>query len=462
MHKVKFNGEILFANDGETLSQVLMRYGKTSVEHPCGGRGVCGKCTVTVNGKEELSCLYKIHSDIEAEAEKKREILSPTGAVENKVNSDSLCFVLDIGTTTLALALVATDEKKIIKTVTCTNPQRAYGADVISRIDYCCKNSPQKLQKVITEAINTMLSEFDVCKVNTLYISGNTTMLHHLLGEDCSKMGVAPYTPAFLEAKCVDAHSLGIKKADRIETLPCIAAFMGADITAGLNFVGTPQDDKYSLLVDLGTNAEIVLFGKNGAVSTSAAAGPCFEGANISCGMSAVDGAIFSFKEGNARTIGNKPPVGICGSGLIEIVAYLLENGIVDKTGYMKSERFEVAENIFITQEDIRQYQLAKSAVFSAIMALVKYNNITLDSIERVYLSGGFSAMADIKAAVRTGLLPEELEKKCICINNSSLLGTVKYACEKNDLESLAKKTKYIDLSADAFFSDMFIENMMF
>ncbi len=461
MHKANFNSEILFAADGETLSQVLMRYGK-AVEHPCGGRGVCGKCTVTVNGREELSCRYKVKSDIEVVTAEKGEIISPTGAVESKTDSDKLCFVLDIGTTTLALALVATDEKKIIKTVTATNPQRAYGADVISRIEYCRKNSAEVLQKVLVEAINNMSAEFDVCKVDMLYASGNTTMLHLLLGEDCSKMGVAPYTPAFLEAKCVDAHSLGIKKADRIETIPCIAAFMGADITAGLNFIGTPRDEKYSLLVDLGTNAEIVLLSKNGSVSTSAAAGPCFEGANISCGMSAVEGAISGFKNGEVKTIGNKSPVGICGTGLIEIVAYLLENDIVDKTGYMECERFEVAENIFITQEDIRQYQLAKSAVFSAIMALVKYNNITLDSIEQVYLSGGFSAMADIKAAVRTGLLPEELEKKCVCINNSSLLGTVKYACEKNDLENLAKKTKYIDLSADAFFSDMFIENMMF
>lgn len=461
MYEVKFNGEILLAADGETLSQVLMRYGK-AVEHPCGGRGVCRKCTVTVNGREELSCRYKVSSDIEVAAAKQGEIQSLTGTVESETDSGKLCFVLDIGTTTLALALVATDEKKIIKTVTATNPQRAYGADVISRIEYCRKNSPELLQKVLVEAVNRMSDEFDICKVDKLYISGNTTMLHILLGEDCTGMGVAPYNPAFLESKNLQAPSLGIKKADRIETLPCIAAFMGADITAGLNFVGTPQDDKYSLLVDLGTNAEIVLFSKNGSVSTSAAAGPCFEGANISCGMSAVEGAISGFENGKAKTIGNKAPAGICGTGLIEIIAYLLENGIADEGGFMECERFEVAKGVFITQEDIRQYQLAKSAVYSAIMALVKYNNITSDDIENVYLSGGFSAMADIKSAVRTGLLPKELENKCVCINNSSLLGTVKYVFEKNDVKTIAEKTEYIDLSADAFFSDMFIENMMF
>lgn len=461
MKQVKFNGEILLAEDGETLSHVLMRCGK-AVEHPCGGRGICRKCTVTVNGKEELSCRYKVNSDIEVVTSDKDEIYSLTGAEENKTDSKDLCFVLDIGSTTLALALVATDEKKIIKTVTKTNPQRAYGADVISRIEYCRRNSPKKLQQILTEEINRMISVLDVCKVNTLYVSGNTTMLHLLLGEDCSEMGVAPYTPAFIEAKSVDAKAIGINNVEKIETLPCVAAFTGADIVAGMNFIGTPQGEKYSLLVDLGTNAEIVLMGKNGSVSTSAAAGPCFEGANISCGMSAVSGAVYAYKDGKSATVGNAKPQGICGTGLVDIIAFLLENGIVDETGYMKNERFELAENLYLTQDDIRQYQLAKSAVFSAISALVKYNAITLCDIDVVYISGGFSAELNIESAVKTGLLPEEFKNKCVCINNSSLLGTVKYACEKNDVKTLAEKTKYIDLSADAFFSDMFINNMMF
>ncbi len=461
MKQVKFNGETLFANDGELLSDVLMRYGK-AVEHPCGGKGICGKCKVTVNGKDELSCRYRVCSDITVTATYADKVYCTDDIDTGKSDSEKLCFALDIGSTTLALALVATDEKRIIKTVTATNPQRIFGADIISRIEYCRNNPQKELQHVLVKEINSMLEQFDTCKADTLYISANTTILHLLLGEDCTGIGVAPYTPAFLEAKSIAAYSIGISGVERIETLPCIAAFMGADIVAGMNYIGEPKDGKFSLLVDLGTNAEIVLIGKNGSVSTSAAAGPCFEGANISCGMSAVNGAVFSYRNGKAQTIGGTEPKGICGSGLIDAAAYMLQKGIMDKTGYMENECFEVAKNVTVTQEDMRRFQLAKSAVRSAIDTLVKYSTITHSDIDTVYISGGFSCATSFESAVRTGLLPDELKEKCQSIGNSSLLGTVKYACEKNDLTALVSKTKYIDLSADAFFSDLFISNIMF
>ena len=458
MYKVSLNGEILLAEHGETLSSVMMRYGK-GAEHPCGGRGVCGKCRVYVNAREELACRYKITSDIEVETyatDKKAE-----ENYETSVDGEC-CFVLDIGTTTLALALLALDDKKIIRTVTALNPQRVFGADVISRIDYCTKNSAEKLQKVLIDEINNMTAKFKGCKADKLYISANTTMLHILFGEECSPLGVAPYEPVFLEGRSVDAATLGIDGVSTVETLPCASTFIGADIVAGMNFVGIPSDGKYSLLIDLGTNAEIVLMNKNGYISTSAAAGPCFEGACISCGTGAVSGAICSFREGKINTIEDKKAIGICGTGLIDAVAYMLDKGIIDSSGYMGCEQIELAEGVYITQEDIRQYQLAKSAVYSAVMALVKYSTITLDDIKTVYISGGFSSVICVDSAVKTGLLPDEFKLKCVALDNSSLLGAVKYANEKNDLEALVEKTKYIDLSADAFFADMFIENMTF
>lgn len=458
MYKVSFNGDILLAEYGENLTSVLMRYG-ISAEHPCGGRGVCGKCKMNVNGNEELACRYKITSDIEVEAfsaDKKSE-----DNYETAVDGEC-CFVLDIGTTTLALALVSLDSKKIIKTVTALNPQRVFGADVISRIDYCTKNSTEKLREVLIDEINNMTARFKDCKVDKLYISANTTMLHILFGEDCSSLGVAPYEPVFLDGKTVNADTLGIAGVSTVESLPCVAAFVGADIVAGMNLVSMPSDGKYSLLIDLGTNAEIVLMSKNGSISTSAAAGPCFEGACITCGMGAVSGAICSVKDGETVTVDNAKAVGICGTGLVDAVAYMLDKGIIDSSGYMECERFELAEGVYITQSDIRQYQLAKSAVYSAIMALVKYCAITPGDIETVYISGGFSSGIRIDSAVKTGLLPCEFKNKCVALNNSSLLGAVKYALDKNDLEALAQKTKYIDLSADAFFSDLFIDNMLF
>lgn len=460
MHKVIIDGETQYAQDGTVLSDALNRSGK-SVDHPCGGKGICKKCLVTVNGKEELSCQYIIKSDVSVTIKNDGKIYSETGAEETNVITDNLCFALDIGTTTLALALVSLDDGKTIKVITRTNPQRAFGADVMTRIDYCCKNGVEELQKTLIAEINSMVSEFDLHNIEKFYVSGNATMLHLFFGIDCSAMGIAPYSPVFLESKTQKAENLGIIGVETVESMPSIAAFVGADLVAGLNFVGMPENGKHNLLVDLGTNAEIVLFSEKSALCTAAAAGPCFEGANISCGMSATDGAVYSYSANRIKTISDAPAKGICGTGLVDIIAYLLDKEIVDETGYMEAD-FEVADGVYINQADIRQYQLAKSAVCSAVLTLLQMKNLSFEDVEKMYISGGFSAKINIENAAKTGLLPKELKNKCIAINNSSLLGTVKYACEKNDLAVYADNSTYVDLSANPIFSDLFIENMMF
>lgn len=459
MRKVKIEDEIFFADDGEILSDILIRNGKTH-EHPCGGRGTCGKCVVFVDGRKELSCQYRISSDIEVTIPGAEEILSVTGAEESGKTSQSMCFVLDIGTTTLALALVSLDKKEIIKVITATNPQRIFGADVVSRIDCCRKNGVSELQKILVDEINKMIGAFEVSEIDRMYVSGNTTMLHIFFGVNPSPMGTAPYAPVFLESRREKSDK--IKCVREVISLPSLSAFVGADLVAGLNFTGMPSEGKYSLLIDLGTNAEILLFSEEKILCTSAAAGPCFEGANISCGMSAVGGAISTYGKGKIETIGNAPAKGICGTGLIDIIATLLTDGTIDETGFMECEEFEVAENVSLTQSDIRQYQLAKSAICSAVTTLMKKGDITPEQIEKVYLSGGFSAKINIQNADRTGLIPHELKDRCESINNSSLLGTVKYVFEENDLSSITEKSEYIDLSSDKYFSDLFIENIIF
>lgn len=460
MHKVIINGKIQFADDGTLLSDVLFKSGN-SVDRPCGGRGTCRKCIVNVNGKEELSCQYIINSDINVTAENIGDIYSETGAEETNVMTDNLCYVLDIGTTTLALALVSLDGNKIKKVITRTNPQRTFGADVMTRIDYCRKNGVEKINASLIYEINSMICDMSDKAADKLYVSGNATMLHLFFGIDCSAMGAAPYTPVFLENKTEKAKKLGIIGVEEIESLPSIAAFVGADIVAGLNFVGMPESGKHNLLIDLGTNAEIILFSEKSALCTAAAAGPCFEGVNISCGMSATDGAIYSYSENEIKTVGNASAKGICGTGLVDIIAYLLDKEIVDETGYMEDD-FKVAEGVYINRADIRQYQLAKSAVCSAIITLLQIKSVSFDEIENMYISGGFSAKINIENAVKTGLLPKELKDKCVATKNSSLLGTVKYACENNDLSVYVDSSAYVDLSANPIFSDLFIENMMF
>lgn len=461
MHKVIINGETQYENDGTLLSDIFIKSGK-SVDHPCGGKGTCKKCVVTVNGKEELSCQYIIKSDISVSLPDRDDIISETGANETGKITYNLCYALDIGTTTLALALVSLDEGKIIKVITRTNPQRTFGADVMTRIDYCRKNGVEKINSLLISEINLMISDMSNETIEKLYVSGNATMLHLFFGIDCSSMGVAPYTPVFLESKCEKAESLGINGVETVESLPSIAAFVGSDIVAGLNYTGMPEKGKHNLLVDLGTNAEIVLFSQKSALCTAAAAGPCFEGANISWGMSATDGAVYAYSKNSVKTVGDAPAKGICGTGLVDIIAELISNETIDETGFMECESVEIAEGVSVNQADIRQYQLAKSAVYSAILTLLQMKNVSFDEIEKMYISGGFSAKINIENAVKTGLLPKDLAQKCVAVNNSSLLGTVKYAYEKNNIAIYTDNSTYVDLSANPAFSDLFIENMMF
>ncbi len=463
MCRIKINNEVLFAEKGELLSDILQRSGK-SVEHPCGGRGTCRKCKVLVDGREELSCRYRVNGDVSVSFFMQSEIESETGAEMRGESTENMCLCLDIGTTTLALAFVSLDTGDMVKVKTTINPQRIFGADIMTRIDYCRKNGIDKLNSILIKEINKMITELEISNSLDMYVSGNATMLHTFFNVDCSSIGVSPYNAQFLESKTEKGKNLGLPNIKNVISLPSIHSFVGADLVAGMNYVGNPNQDSYNLLVDLGTNAEIVLYSNESVICTSAAAGPCFEGANISCGMSATDGAIHRFSRKNGKTeietINKKSPEGICGTGLVDIVAGLLENE-VDETGLMEEE-FKIYGNVAINQADIRQFQLAKSAVYSGIITLINLENIGFEQIEKMYISGGFSAKIDIDNAVKVGLLPKELKDKCVAINNSSLLGTVKFAYEKNNLNSYVKNAEYVDLSTDSDFSELFIKNMKF
>ena len=457
--KVTVNGTTVSVTSGTLLSDIL------DIEKPCGGHGSCGKCKVRVNGQDELACKYVITSDIEVETYQKTEIISETGSNESGVVTDNMCLALDIGTTTLALALVSCDDKKIVKAITATNPQRNFGADVISRIDYCQKNGVSQLNKAIIDAVNSMieklLGEYRLHKIEKMFVSGNTTMLHCFFGVDCSSMGVSPYTPAFLGSKEKSAAELGIKSVDSIFSLPGISAFVGADIVAGVGYVGLPSSDSFCLLVDLGTNAEIALFDKKRLLCTSAAAGPCFEGVNISCGMSATDGAVYEYlADKSFKSFGNCPPKGICATGLIDIIAESVKNETIDESGYMEDD-LVICDGVTLTPKDVREFQLAKSAVLSAIECLLTRANIYFDNIERLYVAGGFSSALKIENAVFVGLLPKGSEKKFTPINNSSLLGTVKFSCQDSNL-SFVENSEFIDISSTSDFSERFFENMYF
>ena len=461
MIRVVINETPYEAYEGERLSDLLIRTGET-IPMPCGGRGKCGKCLVTVDGQPRLACRYRIGSEIRVTLPERETIVSETGARETGTLHGNAVLALDVGTTTLAMALVSRDTGEIVRVVTRANPQRAYGADVMSRIGYCTEHGVSALHQAVIGAAEEMRQALHAPDVRNMYVAGNTTMLHLFFGDDPSGMGVSPYTPVFLGSKTVRGESLGISCVQNIISLPSAAAFVGADLTAGLHYIGLPDDGRYRLLIDLGTNAEIVLFSRETAVCTAAAAGPCFEGANISCGMSASDGAICAYDAKGYRTIGGAAAAGLCGTGLVDVIAFLLDAGTIDETGYMACGSFAVAPRVRLTQADVRQYQLAKSAVSAAVQTLMHRQGVESGDIDALYVSGGFSARINIGSAVRTGLLPQTLRDKCVCIGNSSLLGTVKYACAQTDLSAFSACMQYVDLTTDPAFTDLFVENMSF
>ena len=448
------------------LSDALCAFGY-AVPHPCGGRGTCKKCTVVLDGIPVLACRTTVSGNAQVLLPDTETLCALAGGEETNQLTQHVCFCLDIGSTTLALALVSLDQKRIIRSITAPNPQRTFGADVISRIDFCMKNGPLELQKVLIsrlqEMIDALLSEFSLPCVPTLVVSGNTTMLHLLFGVDCASMGVSPYTPVFLDEKRADAQSLGLSGVDTVVSLPGIAAFVGADIVAGIEHAGLPENGKYHILLDLGTNAEIALFSESGILCTAAAAGPCFEGANISCGMSAAPGAVCACAEdGTCSVIGGGEAKGICATGLIDAIALGVRQEIIDETGYLEDDPMPICGGVSLTGRDVREFQLAKSAIRAAMECLVRRAGITFDDVAQLYVAGGFSAGMDIQNAVFVGLIPEELEEKFIGVGNASLLGCVKSACSEETSALPLNAAQYVDLSSDPLFTQLFMEYMMF
>ena len=330
-----------------------------------------------------------------------------------------------------------------------------------------------ELQKSIVGAINCELDAFRIRKVlisanfEKIIIVGNTTMLHILFGENPISIALAPFKPEFTDKQVRKGHSTGlnINTDAEVITLPCVSAFVGADILAGLAVLKVPQ--KNYLFLDIGTNGEIALIKGEKIFTCATAAGPAFEGANISCGMGAVSGAISGFSNpGKYQVIGNCKPLGICGSGIVDIIAYLLVNDLIDETGLLKEPFIISAEkNIQVIQQDIREIQLAKSAIYSGVKILMNLAGLTFSDIDALYLAGGFGNYINIKSAIRIGLLPYELRDKIYPVGNSAGIGALQYL-KSNDFEEktvkILKDTSYIELSNIDEFTMEFALNMDF
>jgi len=481
------NIRMIESGKGNSLLDILRSYGY-NIYAPCGGRGTCGKCTVKVIGEGEvISCKYYPEKNIKVILPREDEaniLVHQTEYLEDLpftisnsgyYSSNPYGVAIDIGTTSLVFYFLNLLTGQIEKISSVLNPQRLYGADVIIRINYCQEHETglSELQNSVINVINNELDTF-IKKINLdsgnfeeIVIVGNTTMLHIILGEDPVSIALAPFKPKFTEKQIKKGHSTGLNINANAEliTLPCLSAFVGADILAGLAAL-KPLYRNY-LFLDIGTNGEIALVRDDRIFTCATAAGPAFEGANISCGMAAVSGAISDFSgPENYQIIGNCEPVGICGSGIVDIVAYLLRSDLIDETGLLK-EVFVISSDkkIEVSQQDIREIQLAKSAIYSGIRIIMNVAGLLFSDIDALFLAGGFGNYINIKAAIEIGLLPYEMKDKIYPVGNSAGIGALQYLKSDEFEEKINKSLKnsqYIELSNLDEFSTEFALNMNF
>ena len=423
-------------------------------------------------------------------------------------NSYGIAF--DIGTTTVAGYLVNLKTGEELSAVAKTNPQVVYGDDVISRIGFTQKQkeSLEVLQKEVVNTLNGIIEETTQrAKINrsNIYetvIVGNTCMHHLFLGLNPSNIASSPYIPVIKESlslKARDIPELALKPSVNVYMLPNISAFVGADIVAGILSTSMWREDKIILFVDLGTNGEIVLGSRERLWTCSTAAGPAFEGARISAGMRAAEGAIYKVKIDNKvityKAIKDGKVRGICGSGLIDLIAELVKLGLINKSGKLvdreednpklsekirkriikgqkgnkfllvKGKETENGKPIYITQRDIREVQLAKAAIFAGIKILLKEVNISPEDIQKILLAGAFGNFIDKKSAIRIGLIPYLPLEKIESVGNAAGRGAeITLLSEKTReiCKKISKDIKYIELSSRADFQEEFVEAMFF
>lgn len=491
---VTINGKPLLATSGMTLSEI------TNGEKPCGGHGRCGKCKIIAKGKlsepseaelkllsedelargVRLACLTYALGDCEVltlSNEEKSQIVTDGELPEFELAPDFKNYgvAIDIGTTTLAARLYDVNGAALADTSR-LNPQQEWGADVISRIEASLDGKSELLAKSIRKALDAIIAELadeakiDISQIDVVVITGNTVMLSLLTEESVEPFSHAPFAVERLFGETLEAKDLELSSLQPDTSVylpPCISAFVGADITCALLATKLLGGDT-AMLVDIGTNGEMAIWNNGILTVCSTAAGPAFEGVGISMGMRGAVGAIdkVSKEQGilKAHVIGGGKPVGICGSGLVDAVACMLDEEIVDESGFLEDEPFVIEEPVSLTKQDIRMLQLAKSAICAGLLTLVKSEKIRPSDISTLYIAGGFGNYLNKESAARIGLLPKELTRNSEVVGNAALAGASMMLLNRNirdEAAQITKTAKVLDLSTNPIFSDYYMSAMM-
>lgn len=526
--------------DKTTILEYCRSHGIAGIETPCGGKGTCGKCKVTVTKpyhKEVLACQTKICDGMEIIVGRKEStgtkedsmvVLTNGGSISEKFNEHvnrnvvlqedaanepekvesnaGTLAACDIGTTTVVCYLIDKETGQIIAVRSGANPQRSFGADVLSRIDAAARADDndkangglQMMQSQIVSLLNGFISEMlmecgrtEVCLFS---VAGNTVMCHLLMGISPEKLGRAPFMPDEYFGREFNPLDIGLENCQTMIIFPAVSGFVGGDITAGV--METVNCRKLTLYLDIGTNGEMALGKGDRYVCCATAAGPAFEGAQIEMGMPASRGAVDKvWLEGRRikySVIGNDRPVGLCGSGLIDALAVLLKAGIIDENGTILSGQelpilfrsyvFEVeaedatqstesslavhiAPGVYITQEDIRKLQLAKGAIAAGIEVLFKEYGCKPCDLDILTFAGGFGNYIDKASAAAIGLFPPELLDRAEEVGNAAGNGAVSAALSQEAWESaldISGKMRYIELASYPHFDEIYVEHMNF
>lgn len=551
------------AREGQTLLSALGAAG-LDVDGSCGGRGVCGKCLAIVaesgvsgaagGRREVLACQYEIASDLKVWLKSKNDrggrkacvSLPPGFAAEPALQAACraarrpLGVAVDLGTTTIVAMLWDIVEAELLGAKGINNPQGAYGADVISRINFTMQ-APENLKILqgltaagINEAVSSLLAASGRCEdeIGRFAVVGNTTMSHIFSGTDPRSLAVLPFAPVFTAGREFRAEELGLRPAEaRVMLLPNAASHVGSDITAGMlacGFMGGGQTDEGkagqadaderngqagagvaagagpALYIDVGTNGEIALRDGRSLLVCSTAAGPAFEGSRISCGMRAGTGAIEGArmtKNGlKLRVIGEEEgatPVGICGSGIIDLVSELLNAGQLSSKGKLLSaggEKFftvisgeerggggevagtkdgsaaagvrpAAAGEIRLTQKDVREVQLAKGAIAAGAKILLQKRGLSAADLEAVYVAGAFGSHINLQNAVNIGLLPRVEQTKLVSVGNAAGQGASMALLSDEFIEKTEESRRtaeHVELSTQPDFLQIYAECMNF
>ncbi len=417
---------------------------------------------------------------------------------DGDTSSKTFGVAVDIGTTTIASSLVNLKTGEVAARSSVLNPLVYYGHDVMSRIRYSTsgKNGLSRMHRELISAINLLIdvlskdSGIPVDQVYLLLAAGNTTMQHIFLNKEIAGIGEYPYTAQILDRYTTTADELGIDicKSAQVSVFPSISAYVGGDIVSGLVAVNIQKEDSPALFIDIGTNGEMALITGNGIIATSCAAGPCFEGMTISSGMRAGIGAIesVSLRDGvMLEVIGEGTPRGICGSGLLDLVSEMIRTGVVNSRGRLQGpdntelsdlyrerlfqkdgkRHFRLSEEVTVSQEDIRQVQLARAAIRTGVEFLLSEGGIRYEDVKTVIIAGGFGYHISRESLVTVGLIPVFPNAKLSFVGNSSLEGGKMGLLDKDVLDrstGLARGAKVIELANVDGFEKRFVREMNF